>query len=78
MKYKDYGAIYKIFRNIPLDQLNEIAKAYTRQFEPCRKFDNVALATVIALARSDGLTEDEINGQIINAGWYPSTEGGAT
>ena len=67
MKYKDYGAIHAIFQNIREDHLKSMAEAYASGVFS----DYTPLSAVIALAKSDGLTDAEIDAQILSADWCP-------
>ena len=62
-KFKDYEAIYYILRNSNENQLKKLYEAYTgnegKSFEG--KFVDWAMEIVVAMAKSDGLTEEELD-----------------
>ena len=66
-KYKDYGVIYAIFENIKADAAKAIVDAYSKE----QPTSYTALDAVIALAKSDGLTDAEIDNLIQQADWCP-------
>jgi hypothetical protein len=69
MKYKDYEPIYKIFCGSTSESITSMVQAY----DPGRQGPCTPLDAVLVLAKSDGLTEEEINTQIRNTAWYPLT-----
>ena len=66
-KHKDYGEIYAIFKGIKEDAAKAIVTAYSKD----KPTSYTALDAVIALAKSDGLTDDEVNRLIMQADWCP-------
>ena len=62
MKYKNYAMIYKIFREGTADTLKAVAESFFIA-EPCpsRYAQDLALKAVHLMARSDGLTAEDID-----------------
>ena len=62
-KFKDYKAIYYILRSSNDNQLKKLYEAYTGNESTNLEgmFVDWAMEIVIAMAKSDGLTEEELD-----------------
>lgn len=62
-KYKDYEAIYYILKGSGDNQLKKLYEAYTGidSKSPEGMFIDWAMEIVVAMAKSDGLTEEELD-----------------
>lgn len=62
-KYKNYEAIYYLIKGVDDNQLKKFYEAYTgtKAKSPEGMYVNWALETVVAMAVSDGLTEEEMD-----------------
>ena len=62
-KFKNYEAIYYILRGSNDNQLKKLYEAYTgnESKSPEGMFVDWAMEIVVAMAKSDGLTEEELD-----------------
>ncbi len=73
-QYKNYKAIYEIFSNATEETLRELVAQYTidnARRDPgfhinFTEYQDMALLVVVLIAKSDGLTDDEIQDQVVN------------